>query len=95
MSLDETQIQKIAWLARLAVDGSEVAGYGQELSNILGLVEQMNSIDTTNVDPMAHPLELKARLRPDEVTEYNQRDTFQAHAPAVEDGLYLVPKVIE
>ena len=55
----------------------------------------MNSIDTTNVDPMAHPLEIKARLRIDKVTETNQRDTFQAHAPAVENGLYLVPKVIE
>ena len=95
MSLDKTDIQKIAWLARLAIDENDVTGYGRDLSNILGLVEQMNSIDTTNVDPMAHPLEIKARLRPDEVTESNQRDMFQAHAPAVEDGLYLVPKVIE
>ena len=95
MSLDKTQIQKIAWLARLAIDENDIAGYGRELSNILGLVEQMNSIDTTDVDPMAHPLEIKARLRTDEVTENNQRETFQAHAPAVEDGLYLVPKVIE
>ena len=95
MSLDKTQIQKIAWLARLAIDENDIAGYSRELSNILGLVDQMNSIDTTNVDPMAHPLEIKARLRIDEVTETNQRDTFQAHAPAVENGLYLVPKVIE
>ena len=95
MSLDKTQIQKIAWLARLAIDENDIAGYSRELSNILGLVDQMNSIDTTNVDPMAHPLEIKARLRIDKVTETNQRDTFQAHAPAVENGLYLVPKVIE
>ena len=95
MSLDKTEIQNIAWLARLAVDENDLEGYGHDLENILKLVEQMNSIDTTNVDPMAHPLEIKARLRSDEVTETNQRDTFQAHAPAVEDGLYLVPKVIE
>ena len=95
MSLDRTQIQKIAWLARLAIDENDIAGYGRELSNILGLIEQMNSIDTTNVDPMAHPLEIKARLRPDQVTENNQRDKFQTNAPAVDSGLYLVPKVIE
>jgi len=95
MSLDKTEIEKIAWLARLAIDENDIAGYGHELSNILDLVEQMNSVDTTNVDPMAHPLEIKARLRPDEVTENNQRDKYQAHAPAVEAGLFLVPKVIE
>ena len=95
MSLDKTEIQKIAWLARLAVDENDMAGYGRDLVNILKLVEQMNTIDTTNVDPMAHPLEMKARLRADQVTETNQRDKFQAQAPAVADGLYLVPKVIE
>lgn len=95
MSLEKTEIQKIAWLARLAIDESDITGYGRELSNILDMVKQMNSIDTTNVDPMSHPLEIMARLRADEVTEGNQRDKFQAHAPAVEDGLYLVPKVIE
>ena len=95
MSLDKTEIQKIAWLARLAVDENDMAGYGRDLVNILKLVEQMNTIDTTNVDPMAHPLEMKARLRADQVTETNQRDKFQAQAPAVADGLFLVPKVIE
>ena len=95
MSLGKTEIEKIAWLARLAIGENDLTGYGRDLSNILGLVEQMNSIDTTNVDPMAHPLEIKARLRSDQVTEGDQRDKFQAHAPAVENGLYLVPKVIE
>ena len=95
MSLDKTEIQNIAWLARLAVDENDLEGYGHDLENILKLVEQMNSIDTTNVDPMAHPLEIKARLRADQVTETNQRDKFQAQAPAVADGLFLVPKVIE
>lgn len=95
MSLDKTEIQKIAWLARLTINEDNITGYSRDLSNILQLVEQMNSIDTTSVDPMAHPLELKARLRPDQVTEINQREKFQTNAPAVEDGLYLVPKVIE
>lgn len=95
MSLDNTEIKNIAWLARLAVDENDMAGYGRDLANILKLVEQMNTIDTTNVDPMAHPLEIKARLRADQVTETNQRDKFQTQAPAVADGLFLVPKVIE
>lgn len=95
MTLDKAEIQKIAVLARLAINAADIPGYSRDLSNILQLVEQMNSIDTTNVDPMAHPLEIKARLRPDQVTESNQRGKFQANAPAVEDGLYLVPKVIE
>ena len=95
MSLDKSEIQKIAWLARLDIDADDVAGYGRDLTNILELVKQMDSVDTTDVDPMAHPLEIKARLRADQVTEANQRDKFQAHAPAVEAGLYLVPKVID
>lgn len=95
MSLDKTDIQKIAILARLTIDEQDIPGYCRDLSNILELVEQMNGVDTTNVEPLAHPLEIKARLRPDEVTELNQRQKFQSIAPAVEDGLYLVPKVIE
>ena len=95
MSFDKQEIADIAWLARLAIDENEVPGYSNELSSILDLVAQMNSIDTTDVEPMAHPLEIKARLRPDEVIETNQREEYQSIAPAVEDGLYLVPKVIE
>ncbi|OGT78705.1 MAG: asparaginyl/glutamyl-tRNA amidotransferase subunit C [Gammaproteobacteria bacterium RIFCSPLOWO2_02_FULL_52_10] len=94
-SLDKAEIQKIAWLARLAIDEDDIAGYSQDLSNILKLVEQMNSIDTTTVDPMAHPLEMTARMRPDQVTESDRREKFQACAQAVENGLYLVPRVIE
>ena len=65
------------------------------LSDILQLVEQMNSVDTEGVVPMSHPLEVNQRLREDKVTETNQRDEFQKTAPATQDGLYLVPKVIE
>ena len=95
MSSGKMDIRKIAQLARLAIDDGDIPGYSRDLSNILDLVEEMNSVETTNVDPMAHPMEIKARLRADEITETDQREKFQAQAPAVEDGLYLVPKVIE
>lgn len=95
MSLDKTDIDKIAWLARLKIADDDIENYARDLSNILGLVEQMQAINTTDVEPMAHPLELTARLRSDEITESNQRDHFQTIAPDVEGGHYLVPKVIE
>lgn len=95
MSLDKSEVQKIALLARLAVDEQDIPNYSEELSNILGLVERMNSADTKGISPIAHPLDLTARLRVDEVTETNQREQFQKHAPLTEDGCYLVPKVIE
>lgn len=95
MSLDKTEIDKIAWLARLNIDEADIPGYTEDLSNILDLVEKMNEIETASLAPMAHPLEIKARLRPDEITETNQRDKFQKLAPATEDGHYLVPRVID
>lgn len=95
MSLQHSDIEKIAHLARLAITEDEVPRYVRELSNILQMVEQMNSVDTHSVVPMAHPMEASQRLRPDEVTETDLRDQFQSIAPQVEAGLYLVPKVIE
>jgi aspartyl-tRNA(Asn)/glutamyl-tRNA(Gln) amidotransferase subunit C len=95
MSLEKSDVEKIAHLARLAIDEKDVPEYAKNLSNILDLVEQMSSVNTDDVTPMAHPLDATQRLRPDEVTETNQRDHFQKVAPNVEDGLYLVPKVIE
>lgn len=95
MALDSNDVAKIAHLARLEVADADLGHYAAELSNILGLVEQMNAVDTTGVEPMAHPLHMAQRLRPDAVTEPNRREDFQAGAPATEDGLYLVPKVIE
>lgn len=95
MLLEKSDIEKIAHLARLAIDPAAVPTYAENLSNILHLVEQMNRIDTSTVTPMAHPLDTTQRLRPDVVTETDQRDLFQAIAPRVENGLYLVPKVIE
>lgn len=95
MSLEKADVEKIAHLARLAIDEKDVPEYARNLSNILDLVEQMSSVNTDEVTPMAHPLDATQRLRADEVTESNQRDHFQQIAPNVEDGLYLVPKVIE
>ena len=72
-----------------------IPGYARNLSDILALVEQLNAVDTAGVEPMAHPLDATQRLRPDEVTETDEREAFQAIAPQTEAGLYLVPKVIE
>ena len=95
MSLDEEQINKIAHLARLRIDVADVEGYADSLSDILELVEQMNAVDTEGVVPMSHPFDVVQRLRDDVVTEQDQRDAFQSVAPAAEQGLYLVPQVIE
>ncbi|PWV58390.1 Asp-tRNA(Asn)/Glu-tRNA(Gln) amidotransferase subunit GatC [Plasticicumulans acidivorans] len=95
MSLEPSQVAKIAHLARLAIDESAAPAYANNLSAILELVEQMNAIDTTGVEPLAHPLDMHQRLRADAVTETDRRDEFQAIAPATAAGLYLVPKVIE
>ena len=95
MSLDREQVRKIAHLARLHITEQEVATYAETLSRILDLIEQMNAVDTAGVAPMAHPNEAGLRLREDTVSEPDQRDKYQKIAPAVEAGLYLVPKVIE
>jgi len=95
MVLDKGDVAKIAHLARLGIDDGALGHYASELSSILDLVEQMGRVDTTGVEPMAHPLHMAQRLRPDQVAESNQREHFQRIAPATQDGLYLVPKVIE
>lgn len=95
MALDKSDVENIAHLARLAISEADVSLYAENLSNILSLVEQMNAVDTSGVSPMAHPLKMVQRLREDVVSEANQREHLQAHAPAVENGLFLVPKVIE
>ncbi len=93
--IDDDQVRAIARLARITVDASETAAVGADLGRILGFIQQMNAIDTAAVAPLSHPLEPRAPLRPDVVTEENHREEFQAGAPAVEDGLYIVPKVID
>lgn len=93
--LGTAEVGKIAHLARLAIREEDAPAYARNLSAILQLVEQMNAVDTSGIAPMAHPLEMAQRLRADEVSESDQREHFQAIAPRVEAGLYLVPKVIE
>ena len=95
MALDKDEVEKIAHLARIKIDESKTPEYASSLSNILGLAAQLQTVDTDDIEPMAHPLDAHQRLRPDEVTEQNQRDAYQQIAPAVENGLFLVPKVIE
>ena len=95
MSLDRSDVDKIAHLARLQIEEQDTPEYAQNLTSILDLVNQMQAVDTSDVTPMAHPLDAVQRLRRDDVTEENNREALQAVAPAVEDGLFLVPKVIE
>jgi aspartyl-tRNA(Asn)/glutamyl-tRNA(Gln) amidotransferase subunit C len=89
------QITRIADLARLELSAAEAADMQRQLNDILAMVDEMRAVDTTGVAPMSHPQEGTQRLRDDRVTEADQRELFQSIAPAVEDGLYLVPKVIE
>ncbi len=95
MALERCEVEKIAHLARLGLDEGDLPRTTETLNNILGLIDRMQAVDTTGVEPLAHPLEATQRLRADQVTETNHRDEYQAIAPAVESGLYLVPKVIE
>ena len=95
MSLDNNTVQQIARLARLNIEEENLEKYRTELSNILDLVAKMEACDTDNVEPMTHPFDASLRLREDTVSENNQRDKFQKIAPAVEQGLYLVPKVLD
>ncbi len=95
MSLDRSDVESIAQLARLKIDDAEVPAYTQTLSNILDLVDKMQAVDTTDVEPLANPLDATQRLRADVVSEENQREQLQKVAPKAEQGLFLVPKVIE
>lgn len=95
MTLTAEDVKKIAYLARLGIDQQDVESYAHDLSGMLELMTQMGQTNTDVVMPMAHPMDQVQRLRLDEVTETNNRDNFQAIAPQIEDGLYLVPKVIE
>ena len=95
MAIDASEIQKVAHLARLSIDDSQAEATAGTISRILDLVNQMQSVNTDDVEPMAHPLDATQRLREDVVTEPDNRKQLQSCAPAVEDGLFLVPKVIE
>ena len=93
--LSREEITRIADLARLELSATEAESMRGQLNGILAMVDAMRAVDTSGVEPMSHPQEVAQRLREDRVTEKDQREIFQSVAPAVEDGLYLVPKVIE
>ena len=99
MALTLTDVKRIAHLARLELADAEAEHTLVQLNDFFGLVEQMQAVDTTGIAPLAHPIEqiedVALRLRADAVTEIVEREAFQRPAPAVRDGLYLVPKVIE
>lgn len=95
MSLKFEDIQKLGELARLRIEPDAVDDLVEKLSNILAFVDQLQAADTSDVPPMAHPLDTNQRLRPDAVTETDAHTLYQRNAAAVEAGLYLVPKVID
>jgi len=95
MSLDHDQVRRLARLGRIAIRPEESGAVLERLNRVLGLIDEMRKADTSGIDAMAHPLDARQRLRADAVTESDQRRLYQSVAPAVEEGLYLVPKVIE
>lgn len=95
MSFSNDDLKKVATLARLHLEEQKSQQLSQDIGNILNLVDQLQAVDTSDIEPMAHPLDAVQILRKDDVTETDQREKYQACAPATENGLYLVPKVIE
>ena len=95
MSLNREDVEKLCLLARIEITTEEIADVQAKLSDIVKLVDQLQAVDTSDVIPMAHPLDRAQRLRPDEVTEIDERERFQRNAPLDDKALYLVPKVIE
>ena len=95
MALENADIDKITILARLLVTPSETSDYANSISSILSLIDQMQQVSTEGIEPLSNPHDASQRLRKDEVTCDNQREAFIALAPAAQDGLYLVPKVLD
>jgi len=95
MSIERQKIEKLATLSRIAIGEDTITEVSERLSSVLELVDQLQAVNTEGVEAMSHPMKATQRLREDEVSEINQREAFQAVAPDTEDGLFLVPKVIE
>ncbi|AKH68846.1 aspartyl/glutamyl-tRNA(Asn/Gln) amidotransferase subunit C [Spongiibacter sp. IMCC21906] len=95
MSIEQSEIAKLALLARIDISETESVELSQRIGDILSMVDAMQAVDTDNIAPMANPHDAHQRLRADAVTETDQRELFQSIAPQTEDGLYLVPQVIE
>jgi aspartyl-tRNA(Asn)/glutamyl-tRNA(Gln) amidotransferase subunit C len=95
MSISPEDIQKIAKLSHLQLEKDKTEKLGQDINNILSFVDQLQAADTSNIEPMAHPMDAEQILRADVVSEHDQREKLAKNAPAIEDGLFLVPRVIE
>lgn len=95
MALSPEEVKKIAFLARLSIKEENIEQYSEDLSGILDLVEQMDAANVNDIEPMAHPQDAMQCLRDDEVTEINQREKLMSNAPLQQDGLFLVPKVLD
>jgi|TARA_B110000967_G_scaffold121_1_gene107 aspartyl-tRNA(Asn)/glutamyl-tRNA(Gln) amidotransferase subunit C len=95
MSIERQEIEKLATLSRIAIGEDTITEVSERLSSVFELVDQLQAVNTEGVEAMSHPMKATQRLREDEVSEINQREAFQAIAPDTEEGLFLVPKVIE
>ena len=95
MKISVSEVQDIARLARLYISPADISQYREELSQVLELFDALAAVDTSTVEPIAHPMDVLLRLRPDTVTEFDQREKFQAIAPATDNGFYLVPRMID
>ena len=95
MSIKKSEIAYISSLSKLKMEDIEIDNFTRQISDILEMIQQLEKVDTDGIEPMAHPLNMKQRLRMDQVTEENQRDLYQENAVEVEQGFYKVPKVID
>ncbi len=95
MAIDKEDVKKVAHLARIGINEKEMTQFTEDLAGVFVLVDSMDKIDTSEVGPLAHPMDIVQRLREDCVTEANERELLQKNAPSTEAGLYLVPQVIE
>jgi aspartyl-tRNA(Asn)/glutamyl-tRNA(Gln) amidotransferase subunit C len=95
MTVSEQEVRRLAMLARIELNEAETAAVGEQLNGIFGLIEQLQAVDTRGVEPMAHAGTAVLRLREDRVAESDRHELYQSVAPQVEEGLYLVPRVIE
>lgn len=95
MSINKDEIKYLSLLSRMGIDRNETKDVEEKLSKIIDFVDQLQTISTDDIEPMAHPLNQSQRLRMDEVTETNNRENIQKNAQQIEKGMYLVPKVID
>ena len=95
MSIDKSDIKHLCNLSKLNLDEDEQSLFLNQMQSILGMIEELQEVDTGDIEPMAHPLQMTQRLRVDEITEFNERDKYQKNTEFAEDGFYKVPKVID